>query len=197
MKKNNKLILILTASILSVSMAGCGTKTSQRPNSRVETRIGNQAQRRTPNVMPRSNVPRLESNLNNNSGIDNNGNTNLSTNNNGNMTQGSYQRAQNIARRVAALNDVNSATAVITGNTALVGVDLKGTTNDNLTTNIRNKVETAVKEADKNITTVNVTTNPDLYSRISTIARNISNGRPLNDFANDIQDILRRMNLNR
>jgi len=122
-------------------------------------------------------------------GDGNNSNSGSNVANNGNISS----RANTIAKRVAALPEITSASVLINGNTAIVGCDVKGSTNNNLSANLRQKVEAAVKVADKNIKQVSITSDPSINTRIKTMSTNINNGNPISTFARDIEDILMRI----
>ncbi len=102
-------------------------------------------------------------------------------------------RADAIAKRVTALPEIDTASVVIHGNTAVVGCDVKGNANNTIGSNLQQKVEAAAKTADKNIKKVSVTSDPTLYNRIRTMSTNIGSGRPITNFTRDIEDILNRI----
>lgn len=102
-------------------------------------------------------------------------------------------RANRIAAAVAKLPNVNRATVVITGNTALVGIDMKGHVEKAGITKVKKEVEKTVKSTDKAIKNVSVTADPDLYNRINSIAAEIARGKPVSGFAREISEILRRI----
>lgn len=113
-------------------------------------------------------------------------NTNMTTN----MT-GLSQRASTIAKRVNALEGVNNASVLIDGDTAIVGCDVGKTMDNKTTANLKQRVEAAVKVADKNIKKVSVTLDPNIYSRIKTMSTDMMNGNPAKSFTQDIKDIMR------
>jgi YhcN/YlaJ family sporulation lipoprotein len=185
--KNNKIAIFLTIVLAFVFTAtGCQTKTPQRPNvrnERIENRVGtNQKRNITQNKVGNN---RIDSNLNN----DVRNRDMVKTDRNLNMTD----RAEKIARNVAKLKEVNSATCVITGNTALIGIDMKDNIEGKMTNDLKRKVESSVRNTDKNIKNVTVTADVDLYKRISNMARDIRNGRPITGFTDEIQEMLRRI----
>ncbi|QUH20964.1 YhcN/YlaJ family sporulation lipoprotein [Alkaliphilus sp. B6464] len=102
-------------------------------------------------------------------------------------------RADKIVKEVTKLKDVKSATVVITDSTALVGINLTSGTKGNLNAQIKKEVEDAVKKADRNIDRVSVTADPDLFTRIGNIARDIGQGRPISGFATEVEEIIRRI----
>lgn len=191
--KNNKIAIFLTIVLAFVFTAtGCQTKTPQRPNmgnERIENRVGTNQRRNTnQNRVGNNNAidnNKIDSNLNNNA----RNKDMVRTDRNLNMTD----RAEKIARNVAKLKEVNSATCVITGNTALVGIDMKDNIEGNMTNDLKRKVESSVRNTDKNINNVTVTADADLYKRISNMARDIRNGKPITGFTDEIQEMLRRI----
>lgn len=102
-------------------------------------------------------------------------------------------RAAKIASNVAKLPEVNKATVVISGNTALVGIDMKSRVQGAKETAVKKKVEKTVRNTDKAIKNVSVTSDPDLYTRINNIAKGIAAGRPLSEFTKQISEILKRI----
>jgi len=102
-------------------------------------------------------------------------------------------RASRVAASVARIPEVNKATVVISGTTALVGVDMKAKVQGTHEKDVKKKIEKAVKDTDKSITRVYVTADPDLYKRIDNIARGISEGRPVSEFAKQISEIIKRI----
>ncbi|KHO62822.1 sporulation protein [Thermoanaerobacter sp. YS13] len=102
-------------------------------------------------------------------------------------------RASKIASNVAKIPEVNKATVVVSGSTALVGVDMKARVQGTHETDVKKKIEKTIKNTDKSITRVYVTSDPDLYKRIDNIARGISAGRPVSEFAKQISEIIKRI----
>ena len=193
--KNKKLILFLTFVLtFAFVLTGCKTTTPQKPNLNNRTQTNIRGYTGT-----RRNVNRIGTNLDMNK-TNNRIGTNLDMNKTNNnivrnniTTRTTSDRAETIARKVANLREVNKATAVIHGNTCLVGVDLKNVTDGRVNTALRSKVDRICKDNDPAITKVQITTDPTLYSRISTMARDIRSGKPVTGFTNEIRDILRRI----
>lgn len=102
-------------------------------------------------------------------------------------------RADKIAENVADLKEVNDATVIISGNTAIVGVDIKDQIEGALTTNLKKKVEKTVRNTDKSIRNVTVTADADLFKRIQNIGRDIRAGKPISGFGSEIEEIIRRI----
>ena len=102
-------------------------------------------------------------------------------------------RAERIARNVAKIPEINKATVVISGSTALVGIDMKAHVQGAHETEVKKKVEKTVRETDKAVKNVSVTADPDLYKRIDNIAKGIAAGRPLSEFTKQIAEILKRI----
>lgn len=103
-------------------------------------------------------------------------------------------RAESIANAVAKEKNIESASCVITGNTALVGLQFDKQYKGEITDAIKNSVKKRVKKVDDRINEVVVTADPDLLSRIKTMASDIEKGKPLSGFTNEIEEIIRRIN---
>ncbi|WP_026485518.1 YhcN/YlaJ family sporulation lipoprotein [Caldanaerobius polysaccharolyticus] len=108
-------------------------------------------------------------------------------------TNSQTARANRIAAAVAKLPDVNRATVVISGNTALVGIDMKGNVEKTKEAKVKKSVEKTVRSTDKAINNVSVTADPDLYNRINSIAADVARGKPISGFAREISEILKRI----
>ncbi|AEM79019.1 sporulation lipoprotein, YhcN/YlaJ family [Thermoanaerobacter thermohydrosulfuricus] len=102
-------------------------------------------------------------------------------------------RASKIASNVAKIPEVNKATVVISGTNAIVGVDMKARVQGAHETDVKKKIEKTVKDTDKSIKRVYITADPDLYKRIDNIAKGISEGRPVSEFAKQISEIIKRI----
>ena len=102
-------------------------------------------------------------------------------------------RADRIVTEVAKMEEVRSATVVISENTALVGVNLTDTTKGEMNTEIKRQIEESVRRTDPQITRVSVTADPDIFKRIENIARETGRGRPLSGFGREIEELVRRI----
>ena len=163
MKKGLRLLSLVAVLLLVLSLGVVGCQRPAKPT-------------------PNNNMNRDINNNNINRDInDNNLDTNLS------------DRADKIANNVANLKEVNDATVIISGNTAIVGVDIKNQIEGNLTTNLKKKVESTVRNTDKNIKNVTVTADADIFQRIQNIGRDIRTGKPISGFGNEIEEIIRRI----
>ena len=103
------------------------------------------------------------------------------------------ERARRIANKVADIDDIESAACVITGNTAMIGVQFNEQYKGKMTDAIKKKIDQVVKQADTRIDRVAVTTDPDVVSRIRDIFRDIGQGKPVSGFAKEINELLNRI----
>ena len=79
----------------------------------------------------------------------------------------SEERSQKIAKAVTELDAIKSAAVVITGNTAIVGLQTDDNYTDSALIDIKRLVEERVKFTDKGIDHVSVTTSGELLGRIN------------------------------
>lgn len=168
----NKKIAIFVVLVLGFTIfaAACKTTTPQKPyvgKGKVENRIMNKGN--------------MKNQIGNNNMVKNNRDSTLSS------------RAEKVAKKVQDLKEVNSATVLLSGKTAIVGVNINENVEGKVTTQLKNKIEKVVKQTDASITNVNVTADADLYKRISNMANDIRTGKPISGFANEFQEILRRI----
>lgn len=104
--------------------------------------------------------------------------------------------ANKIAKNITALNEVNKANVLITENEAVVGVNLRGNTQGTMTNDLRQKIEKIVKQENKSIDKISITTDPNLVTRINTMTTNIGNGNIVDNFAEEVKDLIRKITPN-
>ncbi|MCL2462387.1 MAG: YhcN/YlaJ family sporulation lipoprotein [Defluviitaleaceae bacterium] len=83
-------------------------------------------------------------------------------------------RAQKIADAVTALQSIDKASVVVTGNTAIVGIELAVELNDENLIKAKGEVSDAVKACDGEIDHVTVTASDELIKRINGISDSAS-----------------------
>lgn len=185
--KNKSIILAVCILLLVSLISGC--RPAQRPEPQTPARDQQGIDR--DRVTDENNIPGTD--------LEEPGDNRMFTDNNRPImdnrttTDNMSERADRIVREVENVNDVKRAAVVITEGTALVGIDLTSGTKGELNSQIKQNVENAVKRADKDITRVSVTADPDIFTRIKNIAKDIGEGRPLSGFSTEIKEIMRRI----
>ncbi|MCR4429699.1 MAG: YhcN/YlaJ family sporulation lipoprotein [Tepidanaerobacteraceae bacterium] len=101
--------------------------------------------------------------------------------------------ASKLASAAEKVEGVKSATVVVSGSTAFVGLEIKPGVEAKKTEEIKTKAADAVKNADTRIKAVNVTTDPNLITRLKKIAEGIRSGKPISSFTKELAEITRRM----
>ncbi|NLY78188.1 MAG: YhcN/YlaJ family sporulation lipoprotein [Tissierellia bacterium] len=200
--RTNKLLLLSLILLIAIFAIGC----TAQPNNRTQTRIGvdreNLGLRRDNNRLNRNrmsnNIRNIDRNndLNDNNDMigmdmDNNrlgGNNNILNNDNNNS-----RLADRIAKEIERLNNVDEASVLLSGNTAIVGVDMDDDVEGQITSDLKQRIAKIVKNRNKDIENVSITADPDLFTRISNMAEDITNGRPISGFADQFEEILRRI----
>ncbi|MBZ2173725.1 YhcN/YlaJ family sporulation lipoprotein [Schnuerera sp. xch1] len=193
MKKNKVLFFVIVIALV-ITAIGCTTQ----PGG-TENRIGldspnnNNGLRRNNNMIGQD-----RTNNNNLTDMDNNMNrrdTDLGSNveRDNNAEDDMSERADEIAEEISDLNNINNASVLINNDTAIVGVDMENDAEGEVTTDLKQQIERIVKNEDDDIDNVNITADPDLFTRISNMAEDIGNGRPVSGFADQFQEILRRI----
>lgn len=98
-----------------------------------------------------------------------------------------------LATEATKVPGVKQATVVISGTTALVGLTLSPNVTGTQATNVKRDVANRIRRAEPRLTGVNVTSSPDLVSRIQKVAEGIKAGTPLSSFAKELDEIGRRI----
>ncbi|ADI02274.1 MAG TPA: YhcN/YlaJ family sporulation lipoprotein [Syntrophothermus lipocalidus] len=105
--------------------------------------------------------------------------------------------AKCLAQEAVKVKGVNKAYVVIdtTGAkpNAYVGVNLTPDVKGAQTDKVKKEVEKKLKSAEPRLSTVNVTSDPDLVKRIRDLASAIAKGRPISGFADEIKELARRI----
>ncbi|MFW5648489.1 MAG: YhcN/YlaJ family sporulation lipoprotein [Candidatus Alkaliphilus sp. MAG34] len=203
----NKNIILAVCILLLVSLAIIGCRPAQRPDPRTAPDPNQQGMDRD-GISDRNNAPGTglgepgdnrmftdndrpftdDRTMDDRTNMDN-----RSTMDNRTTTGDTRDRVNRIVREVEDIRDVRRAAVVVTDRTALVGVDMTSGTKGELNSQIKQEVEDAVRRADKDITRVSVSADPDIFTRIENIARSIGDGRPLSGFSTEIEEIMRRI----
>ena len=201
MKKRRLLFSILAIMIVGLLVVSCTVdRTPGNPDPQRDNRQTRFLPRNSPaplnNDMRPNVAPRQENQGQNAPGMNNSpGTNNTQPNNTTNQMGNNVQdRAEKLADVAAEQKEVESASCLITGDTAMVGVQFSKQYKGELTNNIKEEVDKKVREADKRIKRVVVTADPDLVSRIEEIFDDIGNGKPLSGFANELNEMINRIN---
>ncbi len=95
-----------------------------------------------------------------------------------NMTPAEAQQAaKRISDEVVKLSEIDKATTVVMGNSALVGVNFTAQYKGEMTTRIKDMVNDRAKKAVPVIQSVAVTADPDLLKRIQAMATDVTGGQ--------------------
>lgn len=205
MKKRRLLFSILAIMVVAMLVVSCTVnRTPGNPNTQRNTRQTRFLPRNSPappnndmrpNVAPRQgiqgqNAPGIDNKRPNNT-RPNNTMPNNATNQMGNNMQ---NRAKRLADVAAEQREVESASCLITGDTAMVGLQFNRQYKGDLTDDIKKQVDRKVRDADNRIKRVVVTADPDLVSRIEEMFNDIGKGKPLSGFADEINEMINRIN---
>ena len=123
----------------------------------------------------------------------NTGTYNTRTNNLGTNVNNTTTTSNNIASACKRVPGVTNAQAVVTGNTAYVGIDTNKTTHVANERDIKNRVAEAVRAADKNINTVYVSTDISFMDRIRSVEAGLRSGRPIDAFTTELNQMVQKI----
>lgn len=101
--------------------------------------------------------------------------------------------ADEAAKKVADLPNVDQANVIVTENNAYVAAKLDRSARNGLTSNIENQISRSVKSVDRDIDRVYVSVNPDFYDRFTHYAGDIRSGRPISGFFDEFTETIRRV----
>ncbi|WP_052712070.1 YhcN/YlaJ family sporulation lipoprotein [Domibacillus indicus] len=110
---------------------------------------------------------------------------------NGGDNQNDLGVNEEAANRVGDMKEVEDTTVMVTGQTAYVAVNLKN--QQELSDDLKQKIEQRVKEADNSVETVYVSADPDFSNRMRNYADRIDNGEPVQGFFDEFGESVRRV----
>ncbi|STO11589.1 sporulation lipoprotein, YhcN/YlaJ family [[Flavobacterium] thermophilum] len=103
---------------------------------------------------------------------------------------------QEIARRIAEIANrvpnVHDAAAIVVGKYAIVGIDVGANVDASRVGTIKYSVAEALQKDPYGANAI-IVADPDLYTRVRNIGRQIDEGRPVQAFMNEIADIVGRV----
>ncbi|MBB5323825.1 YhcN/YlaJ family sporulation lipoprotein [Anoxybacillus tepidamans] len=103
---------------------------------------------------------------------------------------------QQIARHLANLADrvpnVEKATALVVGKYAIVGIDVNDKIDSSRVGTVKYSVAESLQKDPYGANAI-IIADPDLYTRLQNIVRQVDNGRPVQAFMNEIADIVGRV----
>ncbi|ACA55271.1 YhcN/YlaJ family sporulation lipoprotein [Clostridium botulinum] len=181
MIKNNKKLLFTTG-LLSLSLllgTGCTNKSAKNPP----------ANNATKNVTEKAKENTANKNAANGTATNENaakGNTTAAT---GDLSH----RSQKIADELVKIKGIEKARVVISERRALVGVTIPNSAEGKMTSDLKKKVDETVKKTDKEIDTVAVSADADVYNRITKIADGIKEGRGIQEFGTEFKELFNRI----
>lgn len=101
--------------------------------------------------------------------------------------------ADRVTRIVNAMSEVKMSSALIIGNVALVGVDLRDKLSGDQENRLKEQISTDTKRQIPELAEVWVTSDPDLLTRIRDLAARISRGEPVTGLFDEIDTIVKKL----
>ncbi len=104
--------------------------------------------------------------------------------------------ADNIAKAVQTVPGIKSASVVVSGNNAYVGINIDVSGNLDNTKKVQNLKKLAadmVRKTDSSITTVYISADADFVQRLTKIANDIRNGTPVEGFRDELTELVKRI----
>ncbi len=186
--------LIASVALSTLFLTACGT-TGNNANG-TASRNPNQNQFRNVNYTPNGFNEFTEMGNDNIHPIaDNNTNYNMTNRNNNRINQNDNRIAvaDNAAKKIVALREVDQANVLVTNNNAYVAAKLEGNAGNQLAGDVEKKISDIVKSTDRNIDNVYVSVNPDFYARTTSYANDIRNGHPVAGFFDEFTTLTQRI----
>ncbi|MCL2812079.1 MAG: YhcN/YlaJ family sporulation lipoprotein [Clostridia bacterium] len=101
--------------------------------------------------------------------------------------------AKRVSDEVVKLSEIDKATTVVMGNTALIGVHFATQYRGEMTTRIKDMVEERAKAAAPSIQRISITADPDLIARIQAILTKVQNGASATEIGAEFSEIVNRV----
>lgn len=101
--------------------------------------------------------------------------------------------ADEAADRIVSMSEVDQANVLVTDHNAYVAAKLANHTGNRLEKRVEKKISDVVKSTDRSIDHVYVSVNPDFYTRTTSYANDIRNGRPVAGFFDEFTTLVNRI----
>lgn len=173
-----KLLMFAMAMIVVLSLMGCGfnknkTENKDNANPPVEDKVNDQ------------NAVEKDDNLdddNMNDDLDHNGESRMDV-------------AEDAADKVKELDEVESATVIVTDRNAYVAVVMNNNDDnaDEVSKDLEDKIAEKVREADVDVDNVYVSLNPDFVERMNDYGKRINEGEPIEGFFDEFGEAVRNV----
>jgi YhcN/YlaJ family sporulation lipoprotein len=164
-----KLSMLPASLLLVLSLVGCAN------NNNTDNTNGNEANDRN--------------NTSENTGAGESANGKNETNNDKNETN--VEVADDIAKRISDMNEVENAYVLVTEDNAFVGVILKEDVTEN--DKLKSEIADEVSKDNSNLNNVYVSFNPDVAARLTEYADQIRAGEPIEGFIEEFTTGINRM----
>lgn len=171
----NKILQVSMTLLLISSLVGCGTANNDDNNA------NNDNNDVTTNETVDTNT------ANDETGTD----TNEDNGTNGNNGDQQLELADDVASKIAEMEEVESANVIVTNNNAYVGVLLKEGVNEN--DNLKSKIADQAKATNGNFDNVYVSTNPDFAQEITEYGDKIRANEPVEGLMEGFTDTINRV----
>ena len=165
-----KLSLLTAACLISLSLMGCNNANQE------DEEIGNNEQSQAENVE--------------NEGT-NGDNLEESNTNNGDDTR--FEVADEAAEKITELEEVESATVIVTNHNAYVAAVLNDETQEDVPDDVKAKIADEVKAVDKDINDVFVSVNPDFVEQTDDFADRADQGEPVEGLIEEFNEVVERV----
>lgn len=103
------------------------------------------------------------------------------------------ERANRIAEIITNLPEVKKTSVIITGSTALIGLNIVSDLDQDKTRNLKKHIEDKVYSLDLSLRNVGIATSPKIINRMNDIQMSISQGERINGLANELGSIIREI----
>jgi YhcN/YlaJ family sporulation lipoprotein len=186
--------LIATVTLSTLFITACGTNNNNA--NETASRNPNQNEFRNVNYTPNGFNEFTEmGNDNIHPIVDQNTNYNMTNRNNNQINQNNTRIAvaDDAAKKIVDLREVDQANVLVTDNNAYVAAKLEVNAGNKLERNVEKKISDLVKSTDRNIDNVYVSVNPDFYTRTTSYANDIRNGHPVAGFSDEFNTLIQRI----
>lgn len=174
-----KILMFTMAMIVALSLMGCGfnkNKVDQNDNA----------------------TPPVEDNANDQTPVENDDNLDDDLNHNG---ESQMEVAEDAADKVNELDEVESATVIVTDRNAYVAVVMNNNADgadgadnaDEVSKELEDKIADKVREADVDVDQVYVSLNPDFVERMNDYGNRINEGEPIEGFFEEFGEAVRNV----
>jgi len=172
---------IIASSVLAVFIGGCSAN-----NDNDQTNVGM-------NDRDNRNAPNVNQVKNSNYVAPRNVNTTDDLAERDNYNGKDMRLSEDISKSLNDLKEIKRSTVMVVGDQAYVAAQLTDETQDHFSKDVKQKISKKVRETDKTIKHIYISTSPNFVKRMDQYTSDVKNGKPISSMFEEFSSVVKRI----